>query len=60
MVAPKKKKKTAKSSRTATGDLVGASIEAEDTLAMIKNALKSGGSKLAKELESLDAADGDG
>ena len=59
VVAPKKKKKTAKTVRTETSITVGsqATIEAEDTLAMIKNALKSGAGKAIEDYG--DAIDND-
>lgn len=56
VAVPKKKKKVAKTVR-AEAPLGAASIEAEDTLAMIKNALKSGSmNKMMEEFEAADAA----
>lgn len=58
VAAPKKKKKVAKTVRAETSAAAGgpANIDAEDTLAMIKNALKSGAGNIAQELG--DVADG--
>lgn len=60
IVAPVKKKKVkAKTVRAGTelneAAMTGAIIDAEDTLAMIKNALKSGSGNIAKEMQSIDA-----
>ena len=52
--APKKKKKTA-TSKTVRADMTPlATVDAEDTLAMIKQALKTGAGKLTDELSSID------
>lgn len=58
--APKKKKKTAKTVRAGNESATAAAatsttIEAEDTLAMIKNALKSGTGKMAEEFADVTA-----
>ena len=58
--APKKKKKTAKTVRAGNESATAATatsttIEAEDTLAMIKNALKSGTGKMAEEFADVFA-----
>lgn len=52
----KKKKKVAKTVRADMSSVVvgAATIDAEDTLAMIKNALKSNKGKLAEELSGLE------
>lgn len=60
IVAPVKKKKVkAKTVRAGTelneAAMSGAVIDAEDTLAMIKMALKSGSGNIAKEMQSIDA-----
>ena len=58
VVAPKKKKKVAKTVRAGaetTAAVVGAAtIDAEDTLAMIKKQLKSGAGKMVEEFGDLE------
>ena len=56
VAAPKKKKKVAKTVRAETSAAAAgnpANIDAEDTLAMIKNALKSGAGNIAQELGDI-------
>ena len=61
VAAPKKKKKVAKTVRAETSAAAGgpANIDAEDTLAMIKNALKSGAGNIAQELGDVADAGSD-
>lgn len=53
-VVAKKKKKTVKAKAGAENKVNVPEIEAEDTLAMIKNALKSGPGQMASEFGTLD------
>ena len=59
VAAPKKKKKVAKTVRagaeTNLAMVTGQSIEAEDTLAMIKNALKAGSGKMVADFREMEA-----
>ena len=61
--APKKKKKTAKTVRagteTSAAAVSSATIDAEDTLAMIKNALKSGAGNVVQEFGEVEEAGGE-